>query len=110
MGRGETFKTDVLRGIYIPEVIVSVGMKYGVMSSPSLHTPWSPGSWLLAGSPLANLTRVRMLAPSADPGVKKINWTLFSATLSLTTSPDSGHGYQRYPIVPALEFANNDNS
>ena len=72
-----------------------------VMVSPL--PPWS----LL---PFANLTRVRMLAPSADPGVTQINWTLFSATLSLTTSPDPGLDYQGSSLVPALEFANNDNS
>ena len=64
---------------------------------------WSPGmKCVIVSSPPAAspLTRVRMLAPSADPGVTQINWTLFSATLSLTTSPDPALAIRDLRLCP----------
>ena len=64
------------------------------------HSVLPPWPLVTAASPLDILKRVRMLAPSADPGVTQINWTLFSATLSLTTSPDPGLAIRDLRLCP----------
>ena len=91
MGRGETFNLKLTWYMVRNEEYLSRKwlLDCGCRLPACIHQP--PGH-PAPGSPLANLTRVWMLAPSADPGVKKINWTLFSATLSLTTSYESWLG------------------